>query len=275
LDVSTPFVFTAHGMLEPWLWNQQGLAVKTKKRLFWQLIAQPRLRGSTVVHAITPLERDHLTRLLPGCNVVVIPNAIDLDPAHQDSSQDREPILLFLGRIEPKKGVDILIRAFAQASLGLEWTLEVVGPSWSDAYMQALQCLVEECGLSRRVHFRGPLFGSAKQSLLERAWLMVAPSHSEVVGLVNLEAGAHWLPSITTHQTGLSDWMEGGGILINPDVDELAKALGTASSWSEVEQRARGCASRQLVERRYSWSAVTPMWQALYSDLTTSKLGAG
>jgi glycosyltransferase involved in cell wall biosynthesis len=227
------------------------------------------------VHAITPLERDHLGRLLPGCKIVVIPNAIDLDPARLDSIQEREHIILFLGRIEPKKGVDILINAFAQARLGSDWSLEVVGPSWSEVYMQFLHRLVEEYGLTGQVHFRGPLFGAAKQKLLDSAWLMVAPSHSEVVGLVNLEAGSHWLPSITTHQTGLADWMEGGGVLINPDIVELAQALVVASSWSADEQRARGCASRQLIERRYSWAAVTPMWQTLYSDLAKSKLGVG
>jgi glycosyltransferase involved in cell wall biosynthesis len=69
--------------------------------------------------------------------------------------------------------------------------------------------------------------------------------------------------------------MDGGGVLINPDVDELAKALVVASLWSADEQRARGCASRQLIERRYSWAAVTPMWQALYSDLSKSMRGVG
>ena len=270
---AAPFVFTAHGMLEPWLWNQQGWAVKVKKRLFWQLVAQPRLRHSTAVHAITPLERDHLSRLLPGCNAVVIPNAIDLVDDPVASSRAREPVVLFLGRIEPKKGVDILIRAFAQARLSADWRLELVGPSWSDDYLQALQGLVDESGLSSRVHFRGPLFGADKQKLLDTAWVMAAPSHSEVVGLVNLEAGAHCLPSITTHQTGLGDWMAGGGLLIEPEVDALRKALVTASSWSAAEQRERGVASRQLVERRYSWAAVTPLWQALYSDLVNKKVG--
>jgi glycosyltransferase involved in cell wall biosynthesis len=249
------------------------LAVKAKKRIFWKFLAQPQLLNSSVVHAITPLEAKCLSRLLPGSKIVVIPNAIDLDSTQLVSSTSREPTLLFLGRIEPKKGVDILIRAFAQSRLTSDWCLEVVGPSWSDAYMQALKCLVDQTGLSGRVHFRGPLFGAEKQKLLDSAWLMVVPSHSEVVGLVNLEAGSHWLPSITTHQTGLVDWMEGGGILINPDVDELAKAIVAASSWSAAEQRARGVASRQLVERRYSWAAVTPMWQALYSDLSKTRSG--
>lgn len=99
---------------------------------------------------------------------------------------------------------------------------------------------------------RGPLFGEEKRNLIDTAWVLAAPSHSEVVGLVNLEAAARCLPTITTHQTGLHDWEPGDGLLVEPNVDALGQALEAACSWSEQEQRDRGMASRRLVQQRYS-----------------------
>ena len=261
-----PFIFTAHGMLVPWLWTQQGLSVRLKKTLFWHLLAVPGLRRSTVVHAITPMERDELRLLLPDSQIEVVPNAIEMSPATALQA-NRDRVVLFLGRIEPKKGVDILIRAFAQARLGSDWRLDIVGPSWSDSYLAALKLLVNQIGIERQTRFLGPVFGSQKEALLASAWVLAAPSHSEVVGLVNLEAGSRYLPSITTHQTGLSDWAEGGGLLVQPAPQEVAGALQQAAAWSEAERAQRGIASRQLVERRYSWPAVMPLWHELYNNV--------
>lgn len=261
-----PFIFTAHGMLVPWLWTHQGLAVRLKKTLFWHLLAAPGLRRSTVVHAITPMERDELRRLLPGRRIEVIPNAIELSPAVAAQGH-HERVVLFLGRIEPKKGVDILIRAFADARLGGDWRLDIVGPSWSDSYLAALKRLVKQAGIAQQTRFLGPVFGSQKEALLASAWVLAAPSHSEVVGLVNLEAASRCLPSITTHQTGLSDWADGGGLLVQPAVPAVAAALRGAAGWSNAERAQRGAASRQLVERRYSWAAVMPLWHELYNNI--------
>ena len=98
---------------------------------------------------------------------------------------------------------------------------------------------------------------------------MVTPSHSEVIGLVNLEAADNFLPSITTHQTGLRDWTEGGGLLISPEVIPLSNALIEASFWTSEEQFDRGVASRSLVKTRYSWDAVMPLWESLYCQISS------
>ncbi len=264
--LALPSVFTAHGMLVPWLWTQQGLLVRSKKLLFWHLLAAPGLRRCRVVHAITPMERDELAMLLPGSNIVVIPNAIDIDPV-AEATAGREPVILFLGRIEPKKGVDILIHAFAKAGLPSHWRLHIVGPSWSDNYLAELKAIVNQVGLESRIRFLGPVFGQDKQALLDSAWVLAAPSHSEVVGLVNLEAAARQLPSITTRQTGLFDWEEGGGLLVEPTVDDVTAGLRQAAAWSDAERQQRGVASHALVARRYSWVSVMPMWRDLYTSI--------
>ena len=63
------------------------------------------------------------------------------------------------------------------------------------------------------MEFLGPVYGAEKWALIQRAWAMIVPSYSEVVGMVNLEAALCSVPSITTYETGLTDWNEGGGDL--------------------------------------------------------------
>jgi glycosyltransferase involved in cell wall biosynthesis len=99
------------------------------------------------------------------------------------------------------------------------------------------------------------------------AWVTVVPSHTEVISLVNLEASACLTPTITTTATGLTDWTEGGGLLIEPAVAALATALSQTARWSDQERWERGVASRRLVERRYSAKAVMPGWMELYRSL--------
>jgi len=266
---SIPFVVSAHGMLEPWLWERQGWKVRTKKRIYWKLLAYPALSAARVIHAITPLERKHLQALFPTNQIEVIPNAIDLDeyPDIGPSQQERERLILFVGRIEPKKGVDILLRAFAAARLNSDWRVVIIGPVWSLTYQAELERVIAENGLGKRITFIGPVFGEDKRRWMRKAWVLAVPSHSEVVGLVNLEAGAYCVPSITTYQTGLEDWVQGGGMLIQPDVEQMRVALEQACAWSDSERDERGRASRRLVSERYSWDAVLPQWISLYESL--------
>jgi len=262
-----PFVVSAHGMLEPWLWSEQGLSILLKKRLYWAAMAYPALRHAAVVHAITPLEKIHLQALFPSSRIEVIPNAINVSDIPPCNSGKLGKRILFLGRLEPKKGLALLLLAFARAKIGKEWVLDVVGPMWSQAYFDELKSIVAEYGLGDRVHFHGALFGDEKIKLIESAWVMVVPSYSEVVGLVNLEAAASCLPTITTYQTGLDDWEDGGGLLVQPDRADLAHSLELACSWSERERTERGQSSWQLVRERYSWQSVLPQWYELYNSL--------
>jgi glycosyltransferase involved in cell wall biosynthesis len=256
-------------MLEPWLWNQQGSAKRLKKTLYWTAMAYPAFRKAATIHAVTPLERNHLRELLPDNRIEVIPNAVDGSRALTEATSEDldDSLIVFLGRIEPKKGVDILLHAFATANLGTKWRVAIIGPFWSESYRRHLESIVETRGLKARIKFLGPLFGKEKDEYLQRAWVMVAPSHSEVIGLTNLEAGLYGTPSITTHETGLCDWEEGGGILTHPEVDSVRHALQIACNWTPNERKARGVASRKLVLTRYSWTVVLPSWLALYRSV--------
>lgn len=265
-----PFVISSHGMLEPWLWDEQGWRVKLKKHAYWKIMAYPAFKKASIVHAITPLERDHLHALFPDRKIEIIPNAIDFDQASiraESLEVDREPIILFLGRLDPKKGVDLLLQAFVKANLPSKWRLVIVGPPWSSDYYSELTNFASQSGMSNRIEFIGPVFGEEKLRWLKRAWVLAVPSYSEVVGLVNLEAAVNGTPSITTFETGLFNWEEGGGMLIHPTVDEISGSLKAVCSWSELEHQDRGEKSKQLIKNYYSWNVVLPQWVDLYRSL--------
>ena len=266
-----PIVFTAHGMLEPWLWNNQGIWILIKKRIYWHFFAKRVLSRASVIHAITPLEMTHLSKLFPGSRIEIIPNAVDILDLDKLPSKCIAKRILFLGRIEPKKGVDLLLHAFADANLGSEWSLEIAGPIWSNSYYNRLCKIIDSRNIHAGVRFLGPLFGLEKQEKIDTSWVLAAPSYSEVVGLVNLEASSRRVPTITTYQTGLYDWEDGGGILIDPTIASLAKALKIACSWSLDERIKRGISSHGLIKQRYSWEVVIKKWAILYSSTLNEK----
>ena len=272
-----PAVLSPHGMLNRWHLRHMGLK-ELRKLIYWRALGYPAFRHIPLIHAVTPRERDELATWLPGQCIQVIPNAIDLEAmdhlwakaGDKSATPVDEPYLLFLGRLHPVKGIELLIEAFAQCRRESKrrFRLLIVGPESDPAYSAKLKSLARLLGVEHKVTFLGPVFDpQEKISLYRHAWAFCAPSQTEVMGLVNLEAAAAQLPVVTTHETGLWDWEEGGGVLVHPRVDELSRALGQVFSWSESERQDRGHRMRQLVERRYSWQAVGAQWLELYAGL--------
>lgn len=276
-----PALLSPHGMLNRWHLRNVGFK-ELRKLIYWRALAYPAFRHIPLIHAVTPRERDELATWLPGQCIRVIPNAIDLEAMDHlratagDGSAPPvdEPYLLFLGRLHPVKGIELLIEAFARARRESKrrFRLLIVGPESDPAYAAKLKSLVGLLGVEQEVTFLGPVFAAQEKiSLYRQAWAFCDPSQTEVMGLVNLEAASAQVPVVTTHETGLWDWEEGGGLLVHPRVTELSRALERVFSWSESERQDRGDRMRQLVERRYTWQAVGPQWLELYAGLTRER----
>ena len=171
--------------------------------------------------------------------------------------------ILFLGRLHPIKGVDLLIEAFAASSLDTSWELLIAGPEEIPEFVDKLKKMANDAA-PRRIRFLGHCGGERKLRLLASAWVLAAPSHSEVIGMVNLEAAAMRTPSITTHATGLTDWETFGGKLIEPGVEPIIKALEEAADWSVQERLARGDSMRKLVQDKFSLTTVGEQWTDFY-----------
>jgi glycosyltransferase involved in cell wall biosynthesis len=265
-----PLLLSPHGMLNPSLLPQRSDSYTMLKRLYWATLMKPVLRKIDYVHVITEIEAACLAQEFPTIPQMLIPNAIDINLLPNISmSRSPEKIFVFLGRLHPKKGVDLLIRAFKTKQLERGWRLVIAGPDFDAAYGQQLRRLAMDLDLADRVDFIGPVYGEEKYALLTKAWAVVVPSYSEVVALVNLESSAVGTPTITTTGTGLHDWAESGGLLIETAIEPLTQALQSAAEWTLEERQARGTQARAFVQERYNWQSIGSRWIEAYKNIAT------
>lgn len=258
-----PYIITPHGMLEPWLWENGAF----KKKLYFDLMIKKYFSNANILHAITPDEKNNLFNLFGHKNIEVIPNSISYTEIDSYNIQREETnkFVLFVGRLHPKKGIDLLIKAFSKLK-DTETRLKIAGPF--NEYKNELAELVQSLGIENKVDFLGMVTGKEKHQLFKNAWVFVAPSFSEVVGMVNLEAGVLSTPVITTYQTGLyKEWNDNGGVLINPNEEELLNALVYSLEWSEVERDERGKKLKQFIIEQYSWEKNIYRWIDLYQGM--------
>ena len=252
-----PFIITPHGMFEPWLWKSG----KLKKKLYLKLFTSSAFAKARYLHAITPEEKKTLQILFPKTEVICIPNAIEIEDVI-DRKKPIRPYFLFLGRVHPVKGVQMLIEVFKTLK-SLDFDLIIAGPE--SEHRNELEALAFN---DKRIKFIGEIRGLKKKELYRNAHTFVAPSYSEVVGMVILEAAMMGTPVITTFQTGLlKEWGNNGGILINPTFNELKTALVEASKWNDQQRKLNGNKLRNFMIQEYSWKVNKPKWEALYNSM--------
>ncbi|MET0758935.1 MAG: glycosyltransferase [Flavobacterium sp.] len=257
-----PCVITSHGMLEPYLLNDK----KFKKSMYYKLFLKSILKEADCLHAITPGEKDNLYKLSNNKNIVEIPNLIHYKSIPQNTEYyPQEEYILYLGRFHKVKGIELLIAAFQKIK---NKTIKLYLVGFKNDYSESLAALVKKNGLENRVKFIGEIVGSEKYTLFSNAKVFVAPSYSEVIGMVNLEAAICKTPVITTLNTGLNpDWGKNGGLIINPVIDELIIALNQATEWSFEERIQRGNELSNYVINNYSWEKKGYLWTELYDSL--------
>lgn len=258
-----PYLLSSHGMLENYL-LQQG---RVKKHLYCKYILKDILRNATYLHAITPGERDSLHRLSGGNkNIVEIPNLLHFNAFPKELSYTpQKEYILYLGRFHSVKGLDLLLDAYEKLD-NKEIQLVLIGPG--STLKDSLEKRILEKGLQHRVYFRNFVSGQEKLEVLKNAKVFVAPSYSEVIGMVNLEAAACRVPVITTVNTGLlPDWNTHGGILIKPQLEELLAALNQAVNWSTAERMERGNQLANFALQNYSWEKKGILWDQLYDSM--------
>ncbi len=261
-----PLVYHVHGFFEPYILRRS----RWKKRLVHRLFENDNFRAVRLWRALTLKEADQIR----GCGIrqpiVIIPNGLDPagfpKPLDLDSPIDTPLIkqlaktslrLLFLGRIHPKKGLDLLLPAWAKLSgLAKDWQLVIAGPD-EQGYLAQVRALARSLGLEQQVFFTGPVTGPAKISLLHSADLFILPSYSEGFSMSVLEAMACGLPVIATKACNFPEILtEQAGWECAATQDSLADSLRQALECSVIGRKQRGQNGRRLVETRYAWPAI-------------------
>lgn len=257
-------IYHPQGMFEPWILRRS----RWKKRVVSVLFENHNMAQCRLWRALTNREADQIRKQGFKAPIVVAPNGVRLEDYDASPPVGTTPLslpdramqkkrLVFMARLHPKKGLDLLIPAWAKLKeYHSNWELLIAGPN-EDGYQATVETMIRELGVESATTLVGSVTGTAKQTLLKSADLFILPSYSEGFPVAVLEAMACRVPVIGTHGCNFEELESaGGGWLCNTDVNSVHKALQNALHSSDGERKERGQTARKLVERRYTWPGI-------------------
>ncbi|MCE9595949.1 MAG: glycosyltransferase family 4 protein [Planctomycetes bacterium] len=204
---------------------------------------------------------------VPDERIVRIPNAVDAcdaPPAARELAS--VPTIAAMGIFHPKKGFDVLLRAFARVRERVSGARLVLAGDGEER--AALARLVDELGLGASVELPGMLSGDAKAAFLRSAWVFVSSARREPFSNANLEALGAGLPLVVTAVGGNREIVaeRENGLLVPPD-DEEALAGAIVELLGDAAARERFGRASLVRAKEYSWSSIVDRYEALYADL--------
>jgi glycosyltransferase involved in cell wall biosynthesis len=237
-----------------------------KKRIAWRLGQARALRAADCLHATADNEADDFRRLGLRAPIAIVPNGIDIPELQRSVASVRDRTVLYLGRLHPIKGIDLLLLAWARLEARHPlWRLVLAGDdATAPGYRRTLERQAKDLGLSR-AHFVGAVHGTAKRALLFGGDAFVLPSHSENFGNVVAEALAHGVPAVASTNTpwpGLRT--ERCGWWIDNNAETLSACLDAVMRSSPPELAAMGARGRAWMARDFGWPSVARRMEAVY-----------
>jgi len=271
-----PLMYTAHGMLDPWALRN----AHWKKRLARALWEDAAHRSAACFHAISEGEYESMREYGLRNPICVIPNGADLlraveslklsveNSPFEPFAQGRK-VLLYLGRLHPKKNLANLIRGWkatlnSQLSTIDSWILAIVG--WDQGgYEDELEKLASDLGLLMSVAFVGSRFGVDRDGCYRACNAFVMPSFSEGLPMTVLEAWAYAKPVLMTPECNLPEGFAATAALrIGTEATDIAKGLRQLFEMVESDRREMGARGRTLVAEKFSWPRIGEQMRAVY-----------
>lgn len=250
LDV--PLVVSPHGML-----SQVALSFSSKRKKVAEFLYQSRcLQQARLLHATCRGEVEDIRRFGLTQPIALIPNGIGLPKIIPSSDVSARHKVLSLGRIHPKKGLDVLIEAWGGVERDFpNWDLLIAGPD-EGGHQAQLERMARGRSLNN-IKFLGPVFGEEKTKLLASSSLFALPTRSENFAMTVAESLVVATPVISSKgapwarldRKGCGWWVEG-------DPETFAKTLRAAMSLSDAERQQMGQAGRVWMEREFSWENI-------------------
>ncbi|MES2510154.1 MAG: glycosyltransferase family 4 protein [Pseudomonadota bacterium] len=250
------------------------------KKLYNFVIGDKIIRNAAMCIAVTNDESLYFQSSgVPEKKIQIIPNGIasrdflssDVTGFRQKFKLGVNPFILFVGRLNPIKGPDLLLQAFFNLREVLKnVSLVFVGPD--GGMLSELTAFALRHGMENRVHFVGYLGGAEKSDAYHAADLLVIPSRHEAMSIVALEAGICGTPVLLTDQCGFDEVSAtGGGLVVPASVDGLQHGLTTFFASPAMKQTA-GINLKAYVSKHFSWDVICEAYTSLYSRLMAGRL---
>jgi glycosyltransferase involved in cell wall biosynthesis len=277
----TPYVLFVHGMLDPWF-KKQFPVKHLKKWMYWPWAEYRVLRDARAV-MFTCEEERVLARSsfwLYRCNEVVVGLGIG-NPKGNPKLELREffgrypnlhgkKLVLFMGRIHPKKGCDLLIEAFARIlAQHPEWHLVFAGPD-QIGWQNELNSRAMQLGVADRITWTGMISGAMKWGALRSAEVFVLPSHQENFGVVVSEALAAGVPALISNKVNI--WREikadGAGMVAEDTLQGTCDLLQSYVKMSTEKRLVMRRCARDCFKERFEIRKAAESLQAVLASAT-------
>ena len=239
-------IITLHGFLDDYVLNRSAIS----KRIFWFIIQKYCLKKADVIHVISKNEQHFIEFKFPylANKLVYVPNGFSLPEVTSEVDSklkikideirsNKDVVFLFLGRINKKKGLGLLIPAFGMLKdkSNLKHKLLIVGPN--DGYEEELRKLISEKNLDfDSIEIFEPVKGAEKDYLLKNCHVFVLPSYSEGFSIAALEAIAYGIPGIFSETIGFADDITTyqAGLICELNETSLSKQMHKLSADAEL-----------------------------------------
>jgi len=274
---SIPYITTPHGMLEPWALSHKAW----KKKYYYALFEKPALQQASAIQVLSRTESENMKDLALKTPRVVIPNGIHppkfaklANPDiffHQFPTTRNKTLILFLGRLDPKKGLDLLAPAFAKVHRQFPQThLVIAGPD-NIGFLPTAKRYFTQAGCLDAVTFTGMLTGALKYAALAAATLYVAPSYSEGFSMSVLEGMASGLPCVITTGCNFPEAAEAKAAhVVAIDTDAIADALINCLNHPQ-QAKAMGTRAREFIFQNYTWEQAAKKLIRVYTAIIEKK----
>ncbi len=257
-----PLVWSTHGAISRWAGSSRRTAKAVWDLLWYYGTAKERM----LVHLSSEQEEKDARARFPKLRTAVVPIGVEV-PAKLDRSPSTSGLrMLFLGRLDPIKGLENLLRACSllDGQGCRDWCLSIAGAGKA-SYVNHIRREIASLGLGERVRLLGELSGDAKKTLFERSDLAIVPSYTENFGIVVAEALAHGVPVIASTGTPWSRLEQKGcGLWVANEAQPLADAIGKMARMPLEEMGLRG---REWMLREFNWASVAQRMVELYRSL--------
>lgn len=279
-NLNKPYVVSLRGGLLP-----RHMAMKPKrKKAFLKLFVRPILNNAAAIHATCEAEYNCAIKLGLKAPVIIVPNGTNLPPENLENpggalskklkSLSKQRLVLFMGRIEPIKGLDILLQSWADLTSEDNYknvNLMIAGPDERN-YTRKLKSMTSKLGIDDKVFFYGMVDNDSKWLLYKQADIFILPSYSENFGLVVAEALASGTPVITTTST---PWeileTYNAGKWVSPEKQSLTNALRQLLDMPCEKLRAMGKEGQKMVRENYSWDIIAEKLVSVYQYVLEKK----